>query len=153
LKKGLFSLFVALSLALAAGAAALATAMAAAPTVVTPNAVQWKPVAGISGAQSAVLFGDPTKAGSEYAIRYKLADGVKFPPHTHPKLEQVTVLSGTFLVAVGSKWDASKLNALPAGTFVAIPAGLPHYGMSKGATVLEVHGVGPDVFNFVKKGM
>jgi len=70
--------------------------------------------------------------------------------HTHPMLEQVTVISGTFLVAVGSTWDASKLTALPAGTFVAIPPNTPHYAQAKGATIVEVHGIGPDKMDMVK---
>ena len=114
-----------------------------APTVVMPSALKWMPVKGITGIQMAVLWGDPTQSGSQYALRYSVADGAKFAPHTHPMIEQVTVISGTLLVGVGSKWDDSKLTALPAGSYVSIPANLPHFGKAKGATVVQVNGIGP----------
>lgn len=150
MKQRIVSLFFCLSLVMVLAVAALAAGMSAAPTIVTSDSIKWMPLKGITGAQIATLFGDSTKAGSEYAIRYRLADGVKFPPHTHPKLEEVTILSGTMLVGVGSKWDASKMKPLSAGAYLAIPAGLPHFAMSKGVAVFEVHGIGPDVMNMVK---
>ncbi|HEV2909473.1 MAG TPA: cupin domain-containing protein [Candidatus Eremiobacteraceae bacterium] len=121
-----------------------------APTIVQPSAVNWQPVKGMTGLMYAVLYGDPTKAGGQYATRYKVPDGFKFPPHSHPQIEQVTVLSGTLLVGLGDKVDPAKMLTLPAGSFVAIPAGLHHYAMAKGATVLELHGVGPYVMTMVK---
>lgn len=126
------------------------SAASGAPIIVMPNAVKWQPVKGMAGLQYAGVYGDPTKAGGEYAARYKVPAGFKFPAHSHPQSEQVTVLSGTFLVGVGDKMDASKMVALPAGSFVQIPAGLHHYAMAKTDTVLEIHGIGPDVMNMVK---
>jgi quercetin dioxygenase-like cupin family protein len=121
-----------------------------APTIVQPNSVTWKPVSGMAGLEEAVLWGDPSKEGSVYAERYKVSAGFKFPPHTHPQAEQVTVLSGTFLVGVGKTMDETKMLALAPGSFVGIPAGLPHYAMAKTATVLEIHGVGPDTIQMIK---
>jgi quercetin dioxygenase-like cupin family protein len=121
-----------------------------APIIVQPSTVNWQPVKGMTGLNYAVLYGDPTKAGGQYATRYKVPDGFKFPPHSHPQIEQVTVLSGTFLVGVGDKMDPAKMLTLPAGSFVEIPAGLHHYGMAKGETILELHGVGPYVMTMVK---
>ena len=46
-------------------------------------------------AEVAVLFGDPAKDGL-FAMRLKLPKGYKIAPHTHPKPEVVTVISGTF---------------------------------------------------------
>ena len=112
--------------------------------------MKWQPVTGFAGVEQATLWGDPTKAGSQYAVRYKFEDGVKFPPHTHPLSEQVTVLSGVFLVGVGKTVDHSKLVALPAGSYVLVPAGLPHYAMAKGETIVEVHGLGPATITLVK---
>ena len=132
------------------GAAAMSASSSAAPVIVRANTVKWTPIPGIAGAEAGVLWGDPKKSGSQYAERLKLADGTKFAPHTHPQIEQVTVLSGVLLVGVGKTVDPSKMVALPAGSFVAIPANLPHYGMAKGETILEIHGIGPDVMNMVK---
>jgi quercetin dioxygenase-like cupin family protein len=122
----------------------------AAPTIVQAGNVKWTPVKGFSGVESAILWGDPTKAGDQYAERYKFADGVTFPPHTHPRLEQVTVISGTLLAGIGKTVDASKMVTLPAGSFVALPANVPHYVKAQGETVVEVHGIGPDTIDMVK---
>ena len=121
-----------------------------APIIVRPDAVKWTPVKGMTGLQSAVIYGDPRKAGSEYTVRYQAADGFKFPPHWHPMSEQVTVLSGTFLVGIGDKMNPAKMVTLPAGSLVWVPAKLHHYAWSKGVTVLEVHGIGPDQMTMVK---
>ena len=142
----------ALALSTSGGTAARADTMASqtAPTVVVPSAVKWQPVQGMTGLESAVIYGDPSKAGSAYVMRYRAADGFKFPAHTHPGLEEVTVLSGTFEVGVGDTFDASKMTALPAGSYVEIPPAVPHYGQAKGEVVLEVHGVGPYRLDLVK---
>ncbi|MBV8222035.1 MAG: cupin domain-containing protein [Candidatus Eremiobacteraeota bacterium] len=156
MKRGLFAISAIAAVALAASATGATIASAAsaaapgAPTIVRAGSVAWQPVKGFSGVQMAVLWGDPTKSGQEYAVRYKFADGVKFPPHWHPKNEQVTVLSGVFIVGVGKTVDLSKTVALPAGSYVAIPATLPHYAMAKGETIVEVHGIGPDTINLIK---
>lgn len=146
------ALIAALALSTSARTTASADAMAAqqAPTIVMAGAVKWVPVAGMKGAQYGVLWGDPTKVGSQYAARYKLQAGFKFPAHSHPMWEEVTVLSGTFMVGLGDKFDASKLTALPAGSYVAIPPQVNHYGQAKGETILEVHGLGPDKMNMAQ---
>ena len=120
------------------------------PVIVQPANVKWEPVKGMTGLESATLWGDPSATGGQYAVRYKLPDGFKFPPHTHPQSEQVTVLSGTFMVGVGDKVDAAKMLTLPAGSYVEVPANLPHYAQAKGETILEVHGIGPDTINMLK---
>ncbi len=147
--------FIVSTLAIAAALIGFATiAMVAysadAPVIIQPANVKWEPVKGMTGLESATLWGDPSATGGQYAIRYKLPDGFRFPPHTHPASEQVTVLSGTFLVGVGKTVDASKMLALPAGSYVEVPANLPHYAQAKGETILEVHGIGPDTINMLK---
>ena|SRR5271165_3325163 len=147
--------FLVCALAVAAAVIGLATSATIAwsadtPVIVQPDNVKWEPVKGMTGLESATLWGDPDKAGGQYAIRYKLPDGFKFPPHTHPQSEQVTVLSGTFMVGVGDKVDAAKMLTLPAGSYVEVPANLPHYAQAKGETILEVHGIGPDTINMLK---
>jgi quercetin dioxygenase-like cupin family protein len=53
-----------------------------------------------------VLEGDPAKEGF-FTMRVRLPDGYKIPPHTHPKVEHVTVISGTFNFGMGDKFDQS----------------------------------------------
>jgi hypothetical protein len=60
------------------------------------------------GAEVAVLEGDPSKQGP-FVIRLKLPDGYRVPPHTHPKTERITVLSGTFNIGMGDKFAERSL--------------------------------------------
>src|SRR4051794_32511287 len=86
------------------------------PTLLLPQALQWKdgPPSLPSGAKIAVLEGDPTKEGP-FAMRLKLPDGYRIPPHTHPKTERLTVISGTFQLGMGEKFDEAALRTMPAG--------------------------------------
>jgi quercetin dioxygenase-like cupin family protein len=117
----------------------------AAPTIVLADQAKYAaaPAPYPAGAMLAVLSGDPGKAGSQYTVRLKLPDGAKIGAHTHGDIENVSVLSGTLMVGVGTAFDAAKMLALTPGSYVSIPAGLPHYAMAKGATVLQINGVGP----------
>lgn len=63
------------------------------------------------------------------------------PLHYHKNAEYVTVLSGTFAIGVGSK--NAKMIALPAGSYVAVPAGVAHFVKSVTASVTEIKGMGP----------
>ncbi len=100
------------------------------------------------GAKIAVLEGDPTKPGP-FVFRVKVPDGYRIPPHTHPKAERVTVISGTFNLGMGEKFDAAKTEALPAGTYGAWPAGMKHFVWVKGETVVQFHGDGPWAINYL----
>jgi quercetin dioxygenase-like cupin family protein len=124
-------------------------ATSSAPTIVMPDSLKWTPVEGVPGAQMAVVWGDPTKAGPNI-IRLKLVDGAKIPLHWHPQDERVTVLSGTLMIGFGDKMEAIKMNTLGPGAFIYIPAGVRHYAMAKGPTVTQQSGMGPFVRNFVK---
>jgi hypothetical protein len=100
------------------------------------------------GAKIAVLEGDPTKAGP-FVFRVKVPDGYKIPPHTHPKPERVTVITGTFHIGMGEKFVADKSEAMPAGTYGTWPAGMTHFVWVKGETVIQFHGEGPWTINYV----
>src|ERR1700685_2655283 len=114
--------------------AALAQDSTTAPIVVVPGAEHYTaaPAPFPNGAMIAVLSGDPSKAGAPDTIRMKVRDGARIPPHTHGGIENVTVMQGSFLVGLGSTFDASKMNALPVGSYVSVPTGLPPYGVGKG---------------------
>jgi len=119
-------------------------------TMITPNDVKWGPVlpALPAGAQIAVLSGDPSKA-EPFTIRLKAPNGYKIMPHWHPTDENVTVLEGTFAMGVGEKFDEAAAHEMPVGSFVRMPKGTRHYAMAKGETVVQVHAIGPFVFNYV----
>ena len=118
--------------------------------MVAPDAVKWgaAPPSMPTGAQWAVIEGDPTQAGP-FTFRVKVPAGYKLPPHKHPNIEHVTVLSGTFHFGMGEQFDESKVKPMPAGSFVVIPTDSPHYFLTKDETVVQVHGVGPWGITFV----
>lgn len=97
----------------------------------------------LSGLQIAVIHGDPSVADQPYTLRLLFPDGYRFPPHWHPRAENVTVLEGTFLLAMGRKFDDSKLKTYRPGDYVFVEAERPHYGEVEGRTVLQLHGPGP----------
>ncbi len=68
------------------------------------------------GAKVAILEGDPSKEGP-FVMRVKLPDGYKVMPHTHPKDERATVLSGTMYMGMGGKFDEKATKAMPAGSY------------------------------------
>src|SRR5215216_4754925 len=87
------------------------------------------------GAQVAVLYGDPSKDGL-FAMRIKMPAGYHIPPHTHPKPEVVTVVSGTINFGEGPAADKSKAKALPAGSFFVMSPGMQHYVYADQETVV-----------------
>lgn len=115
-----------------------------------PDDLKWQdgPPSLPPGAKFAVLEGDPNKPGP-FVFRVKVPDGYKIPPHTHPKHERVTVISGTFHLGMGDKFDGSKTEALPAGTYGTWPAGMKHFVWCKGETVVQFHGEGPWTIEYV----
>lgn len=119
--------------------------------MVTPDQVKWGPGPPSlpPGAQLAVLEGDPSKAGSPFAIRAKFPDGYRVPPHWHPMDERVLVLAGTLGVGLGEKFDPSAGHELPTGSYAVMPKEVRHFAWAKGETVIQVSGMGPFEVNYV----
>ena len=115
-----------------------------------PTTIEWKqgPAALPPGAKMAALEGDPTKEGP-FVVRFQFPAGYHVPPHTHPKTERVTVISGTLYLAAGEALDRKNTKSLPAGSFGFWPAGMKHTAWSEGETVIQLHGIGPWQINYV----
>ena len=115
-----------------------------------PTSMEWKagPAAIPPGAKMVVLEGDPTKEGP-FVVRFQFPAGYHVPPHTHPKTERVTVISGTLYLATGEALDRTSAKELPAGSFGYWPAGMKHTAWSDGETVIQLHGIGPWQINYV----
>ena len=120
------------------------------PSLFTPTQLKWTdgPPSIAPGAKMAILEGDPTKEGP-FVMRLKLPDGYRVAPHTHPKPERVTVLSGTLHLGMGDKFDATKAKAMPAGSYGTWPPGMKHYAWVTGETVIQLHGNGPWVIEYL----
>jgi hypothetical protein len=118
--------------------------------LVTPDDIKWvdAPPSLPPGAKIVLLEGDPSKEGP-FVMRAKMPDGYKIMPHTHPKDERVTVLSGTLQMGMGEKFDEKATKAMPAGSYGRTAAGVKHFAYTKGETVIQVHGTGPWTIDYV----
>lgn len=96
-----------------------------------------------SGMEIAVVYGDPSVPDGPYTLRLAFPDGYAFPPHWHPKAENVTVLEGSFHLAMGRAFDEDALVTYGPGDYLFIEGEHPHFGKATGRTVLQLHGVGP----------
>ena len=132
------------AIVLFAGSALWGQATPAAP------ALQWGPTPPNfpAGAMMAVVSGDPSKPGP-FVLQLKMPDGYTFPPHFHPTAEEVKVISGTFMFAMGDVFKAADLKTMTAGQSGSIPATMHHYAQAKGATVVQVSSTGPFVLTYV----
>jgi quercetin dioxygenase-like cupin family protein len=115
-----------------------------------PTSIEWKPgpAAIPAGAKMAVLEGDPSKEGP-FVVRFQFPEGYHIAPHTHPKTERVTVISGALYLATGESLDRGSAKKLPAGSFGYWPAGMKHAAWSEGETIIQLHGIGPWQINYV----
>jgi quercetin dioxygenase-like cupin family protein len=129
--------------ALACGGAAQGGAVEA-HRAFLPQDMKWEsaPSSLPGGAEMAVLYGDPSREG-DFVVRIKAPKGYQVPPHTHPKAELVTIISGAFSFGRGQAADRASVEKLPAGSFVAMPAGVLHYVFVDEDSVLQINASGP----------
>jgi mannose-6-phosphate isomerase-like protein (cupin superfamily) len=118
--------------------------------VVPAGKVSWSPGPPTlpTGAQLAVLFGSPAEAGP-FVMRLKFPAGYGVPPHWHSKDEHLTVLAGAFGMGTGEVLDRDAAPLLTAGSFVGIPARMPHYAWTDQETVVQINGIGPFDITYV----
>jgi quercetin dioxygenase-like cupin family protein len=119
---------------------------------VAPDQVKWyTPPYYTDGRQRAQLVGDSTKPGT-FVDRVKIPKGGRVRAHTHADAEMDTVVSGTWYVGLGEKFDPAKLKPYPAGSFVMFPAGVAHFVAAlDGEVVIQIIGQGPFRTDYVEK--
>ncbi len=110
---------------------------------VTLKTLTFQPFPEERGAQIALLYGNPGEAG-HYIVRLKFAPNWNGRPHLHGGTELLTVHSGVCYFAHGDDLTRDAAKKLPAGSFIAFPAGTPMRGFTgaEGCTV-DVQGQGP----------
>lgn len=95
------------------------------------------------GAQTVVVYGDPSKPGL-FILRAKFPPNYVVPPHTHPVFESVTVMSGSMGSGMGKTVDKTTGKILGAGGLLLLPADHPHYVWTGDEeTIIQVAAVGP----------
>ena len=136
-------------LLLALGVAALVSLGAAQATDLNPKAITIKLPDQIHwvdeprGISTAVLVGDPEKPGLYVELAKWHAHHMS-RPHFHPNDRFITVISGTWWVGTGTKFDPDSTVPLPPGSFALHYGKEVHYDGAKDEdTVLEIVGQGP----------
>src|SRR5262245_10034230 len=73
--------------------------------MVLPSELKWTDVPSLPpGAKIATIEGSMGQAGP-FTVRLKFPANYQIPAHSHPAIERVTVLSGTFHMGSGDKLD------------------------------------------------
>jgi quercetin dioxygenase-like cupin family protein len=107
----------------------------------TPLQVRWfTPSYYTDGRQRAQLLGDSSHGGA-WIDRVKIPAGKHVLAHTHPQDEPVTVIEGTWYLGEGTEFNSTKLKGYPAGSFILIPAGVPHFvATKKDPVIVQLNG-------------
>ena len=122
-------------------------------TMLSAQEIKWAaaPPSIPPGAEAAVLYGDPSKDGM-LPMRLKFPKGYKIAPHTHPKPEVLTVISGTFRLGMGETADPARPKAFVPGSFIALSPGMAHFaGADDDNTVVQLNSTGPRRFNYINQ--
>jgi hypothetical protein len=107
-----------------------------------PNQIHWT-ADPKTGDETAAVMGDVNKPGL-YVVLVKWTPHHMSRPHFHANDRFITVLSGTWWVGTGAKYDPDSTVAMPTGTFVTHFKNQIHYdGAKDQETVLEIVGEGP----------
>lgn len=95
------------------------------------------------GTQIAVIEGS-LKEAEPITFRIRVPANTQIPVHTHPTHERVTVLSGSFHLGLGDKFEPAKAERLTAGSIAILPPDSPMFAYTGNEeTVIQVHGMGP----------
>jgi hypothetical protein len=106
------------------------------------------------------IAGDMDKPGQPFVIRIHHDAGYVVLPHTHPEDENITVLTGSWALGMGSRVNMAALEPMEQGALGFVPKKMAHFGYAKVETTLQVHGIGPfvnlpidPVFELTSKGI
>lgn len=139
-----------LSVLIAASVWFLPAPEAMAQSSAEPASLEWLvPPVLPPGALIAVVHGDPNGPG-ELSLLVSMPDGYRIPPHFHPSHEQVEVREGTLLVGVGDVLDHKQTQTLAPGDSATAPAGIRHFSIARGRTVVAATFIGPYTITYLR---
>lgn len=101
-----------------------------------------------SGCEVAVLEGDPQGSGM-FTVRLRLTDDFVMPPHTHPKDERVTVLTGRVAVGFGVGGARVYAKEFGPGDYYVNARGAVHTVWADKSTEIQITGIGPWEAHFI----
>jgi quercetin dioxygenase-like cupin family protein len=113
-----------------------------------PSELTWKDLPSLPGVKIAIIEGALDQQ-VPIMFRLKFPTDFKVPPHWHPGVEHITIISGTLHMGIGSVFDTSKTRALKAGSVSVMQPGTHHYVWTSEETIGQVHSIGPWTVNYV----
>jgi hypothetical protein len=122
--------------------------------VTLPDQFKWKAWTGgpAHSAEMVTLYGGLDNPGT-YVVLMKWYPGYMSAPHTYATDRLCFVLSGTWWVNSGAKFDPEATVPVPAGGFVRRVAHTPHYdGVKNGISspvIIGIFGLGPVGFKLI----
>lgn len=147
---------VAAAAAAVAGGIGMAQAPRGGEARIAPSEVQWPAPArggvgtsGVSGTQTVMLKGDPSKPGL-YTMLLRVGPNTRIESHAHGDDRVATVLSGTWYFGYGEQFDEAALKALPAGSVYMEPPDRNHFALTRGeGVIVQITGYGPSNTRYV----
>jgi hypothetical protein len=131
------------------GSAVLAQATPPAHQILMPADLKWSVSPALPQGHRLAVIEGPLNEARPFTFRLELPANYRVAPHSHTAVERVTVLSGTFHLGMGDRFDESALKALPVGAMAIMQPGMIHFAATKEPTVIQLHGVGPWTVNYV----
>jgi hypothetical protein len=96
----------------------------------------------------AVLNGNPGAVGP-FTVRMQAPAGYAIKPHWHPTAERLTIISGSFMVGMGEKFDETSMKDVSVGGYVVLPAKMAHFAKSTEESVVQIDSEGPFQINYI----
>jgi hypothetical protein len=116
--------------------------------MLAPSELTWTDLPSVPGVKIAVIEG-PLNQAVPIMFRLKFPANFDIPPHWHPGIEHITIISGTLHMGVGSVFDKSKARPLTTGSVSIMQPGTHHYVWTAEETIGQVHSIGPWSVNYV----
>src|SRR4030095_7745726 len=106
---------------------------------------------GLPGVHTKVLAGDPTRPGF-YTILLFVPAHTTIQAHSHRDDRMATVVSGSWQLGYGDRFDAKLLKSLPPGSVYSEPGGPSHNHFArteKDPVIVQISGYGPTDTHYV----
>jgi Domain of unknown function (DUF4437) len=114
-----------------------------------PADLQWADIPSLPGGAKLAVIERPITEAVPLTFRIKFPANFKVPPHWHPAVGRVTVLSGTLHLGRGDTFDEAKTKSLPAGSISIMEPKINHFGWTSEETMVKLSGMGPWEITYV----
>jgi len=94
--------------------------------MVSPEELTWNDLPSLPGVKIAVIEG-PLSEAAPIMFRLKFPANYQVPPHSHPGIEHITIISGTLNMGMGDVFDKTNTRALTPGGVAIMPPGTHHF--------------------------